>query len=406
MAFNKKTIKDVPLAHKTVLLRADYNVPLNGSGQIDDDFRISQSLPTLHYLIQAGCKIIILSHLGRPEGRVDQKFSLEPVAHHLGELLKQPVGFVPNCIGDRVKVAAKHLTSGGVLLLENVRFYPEEEKNDPNFAKKIAQDSGAEYFIQDGFGVVHRAHATTQAITQFLPSVAGLLLAKEVSVIEQTMRKPKKPLVAVLGGAKVSDKISVIERLIPLADNIIIGGAMANIFLEYQGVKIGKSKTEANQSAVIERIYAGVRKKTADVNNFLVLPSDVAVAKEVSSSQRRQTVSADQVGNDEYILDLGPHSIERMLGIVKSAATVVWNGPLGVAEYSAFAWASAKLAHALAAQKPNTFSLIGGGDTADFVLHWDSQKGASFGHVSTGGGASLELMSGQALPGIEALMDK
>lgn len=406
MPFVKKTIKDVPLDHKVVLVRADYNVPLTPKGEIQDDYRITQSLPTLRYLMQQGCKVIICSHLGRPNGKVDPKFSLEPVAVRLGELLKEPVGFVPECVGDRVKVAIKHLRSGGVLLLENLRFHPQEEANDTQFAKKVAQSSGANYFVQDGFGVVHRAHASTDAITQFLPSVAGLLLEKEVSTITSVMNNPKRPFVVVLGGAKVSDKISLIEKFITLADQIIIGGAMANTFLKYRGVAIGKSKSEDGQEGELEKIYALARKKVGDkVDDFLLLPVDVAVAPQVNADQRRQIVDVTSVTQDEYILDFGPKSIDAMLAHVKNAGSVIWNGTLGMAEFAPFALASAKLAHALAEQNHHTFSLIGGGDTADFVLHWDPQKGRSFGHVSTGGGASLELMAGENLPGVSALLD-
>lgn len=407
MHFGKKTIKDIPLDHKTVLVRVEYNVPLDDRGRIADDYRMQQSLPTLRYLMQAGCKIILIAHLGKPDGKVDPKLSLEPVAVHLGELLKEPVGFVPDCIGDRVKVAAKHLRSGGILLLENLRFHQEEEANDAAFAKRLAQDTGAEYFVQDAFGAVHRDHASTDAITHFLPSVAGLLVQKEVTTITKIMAEPKRPLVVVLGGAKVSDKITVIEAFIKLADQIIIGGAMANTFLKYKGVDIGKSKAEDDQDHVLERIYAAARKKVGDnVDDFLLLPVDVAVAPEVNASQRRQIVDINHITPDEYILDMGPRSTDAMLAHLKQAGSVIWNGTLGIAELPPFAMASAKLAHALAAQQHHTFSVIGGGDTADFVLHWDPQKGKSFGLVSTGGGASLELMAGDTLPGVASLLDQ
>jgi len=402
----KKTIKDVPLQGKTVLVRADYNVPLNDDGTIADDYRIKQSLPTLHYLMQHGCKIIVCSHLGRPEGKVDSKFTLEPVAVRLSELLGDPVAFVPQSVGDRVKVATKHLRTGHVLLLENLRFHPEEEQNNADFAKALVQSSGAEYFVQDGFGVVHRAHASTDAITQFAPSVGGLLLEKELNTITHIMQQPKRPLVAVLGGAKISDKITVIERFVELADQIIIGGAMANTFLKYKGLPIGKSVHEDDQGSILERIYAAARAKAGDqVDQFLLLPTDVAVATDLKAT-RRTIVNVHDVTDDEYILDLGPHSTEAMLTLIKDASSVIWNGTLGLAEHEPFAYSSAHLATALAHQKAHTFSLIGGGDTADFVLHWDSQKGGSFGHVSTGGGASLELMAGKILPGVAALMDR
>jgi phosphoglycerate kinase len=407
MAFYKKTIKDIPLENQTVLVRADYNVPLNDDGTIADDYRVLQSLPTLHYLMRANCKIVIMSHLGRPDGKVVPKESLEPVAAHLSKLLGKPVGFVPECAGDRVRVAAKKLQPGGILLLENVRFHPEEEKNDEAFAKDLAVSSGAKYFIQDGFGVVHRAHASTEAVTHFLPSVAGLLIEKEVSTINKAMEAPKRPLVAVIGGAKISDKIKILERFVDIADYIVIGGAMANNFLKYKGLPIGKSLWEEGQEDEIARIYERASQKVRgdNVDDFLLLPTDVAVAPEASPHQKRVVVDVHDVAPDDRILDLGPKTIEAMLERIQKAHTVVWNGTLGYAEYVVFAYASAKLAMQLATQSGRTFSLVGGGDTADFVVHWDSKKGQSFGHVSTGGGASLELMSGEKLPGVEALMD-
>lgn len=408
MLFAKKTIKDVPLEHQTVLVRADYNVPLNDDGTIGDDYRLQQSLPTLRFLMAAGCKIVVCSHLGRPEGKPNKKDSLQPVAAHLADLLGAPVQFVPDCVGDRVKVAAKNLKPGGIALLENLRFHPEEESNDKRFAQRLADDSGARYFVQDGFGVVHRAHASTDAIAHCLPSVAGLLLEREVSTILGAMQSPKRPLVAVLGGAKVADKIKVIERFVEIADQLIIGGAMANTFLKYKGLPIGKSKHGEGEEPLIERIYSLARQKVGDdkVDDFILLPTDVAVAPEISPNQQRTIVDVRRVAEGDYILDLGTESTESILRHIQNAKSVIWNGTLGMAEYVVFAYASAKLAMALAEHKDSVFSLVGGGDTADFVVHWDSKKGKSFGHVSTGGGASLELMAGETLPGVAALMDK
>lgn len=405
MSFAKKTIRDVPLEHKTVLVRADYNVPMRG-GKIADDYRTVQSLPTLHFLIKAGCKVVVIAHLGRPKGKLNKALSLEPIAQHLSELLGQKVIFVPDCIGDRVKVAVKNAKPGDVLLLENVRFHAGDETNDAVFAKQLAQDSTAEYFVQDGFGVVHRAHASTEGITHFLPSVAGLLLEKEVTTITGVMKNPKRPLIAVLGGAKVSDKITVIQRFVEIADRIIIGGAMANTFFKYRGWEIGKSVYEDGEDQLIERIYADARHKTADVDDFILLPTDVAVAPAIGEGHKRTIIDAHQVQPNDYILDMGPTSTDVMLAHIKQAATVVWSGTLGYTEDIVFAYASAKLATALAAQKEHTFSVVGGGDTADFVLHWDKNGGKSFGLVSTGGSASLELMAGQALPGIAALLSR
>ncbi|HVI69340.1 MAG TPA: phosphoglycerate kinase [Magnetospirillaceae bacterium] len=403
MPFTKKTIKDVPLEHKTVLVRADYNVPMR-VGAIADDYRIVQSLPTLQFLIKAGCKVVIMAHLGRPKGKVDKTLSLESIAGHLGKLLEKKVIFVPDCVGDRVKVAVKNAKPGDVLLLENVRFHPGDEENDASFAKRLAIDSSADYFVQDGFGVVHRAHASTEGVTHILPSVAGLLLEKEASTITDVMKHPKRPLVAVLGGAKVSDKITVIQRFVDIADQIIIGGAMANTFFAYRGWEIGKSVYEPGEDQLIERIYADARRKTDNVDEFILLPTDVAVAPEIGG-HKRTIVDVRSVQSDDYILDLGPTSTDLMLAHIKNAATVVWSGTLGYTEDIIFAYSSAKLATALAAQKAHTFSVVGGGDTADFVLHWDKKGGDSFGLVSTGGSASLELMAGQTLPGIAALMN-
>ncbi len=405
-SFNKRTVRDVPLRGKTILLRADYNVPLNSDGSIADDFRIRSSLPTVKFLLDHDCKIVICSHLGRPDGKVDEKFTLEPVAERLGALLRQHIAFVPECVGDRVHQAAKRLRSGQILLLENLRFHAGEEADDEQFARALAQDSAAEYFVQDGFGVVHRAHASTDAVTHFLPSVAGLLLEKEASTITSAMSHPERPMVAVLGGAKISDKIAVIERFVALADTIIIGGAMANTFLKYRGYSIGKSVHEDGLESIMHQIYDAAEKKVGRdaLDDFIVLPSDVVVAKKIDVSERRTTVDVKDVADDEMILDIGHDSIATAISALSDAKTVVWNGTLGFAEMAQFSHGSARVALTLASQ-PHTVSIIGGGDTADFVLNWDAAKGDSFTHVSTGGGASLELMAGEPMPGIEALLD-
>jgi len=403
--FHKLTLRDVPLAGKTVLIRADYNVPLEKDGTIADDFRVRSSVPTIKYLLEKNCKVVIISHLGRPEGR-EEKYSLEVVAQRLEELLEIPVQFVDDCIGDKARMSVKKAQKRSVTLLENLRYYKEEEANDETFAAKLAKDSTAQYFIQDGFGVVHRAHASTDAVTHYLPSIAGLLLEKEYNSIEGVMKQPDHPLVAVLGGAKVSDKIAVIEAIEPIADKILIGGAMANTFLAASGVKMGKSKYENDQTAEVKKIYSIATKKvgTGNEGEFLQLPNDVAVAIEVSDSAVRKNVSIHDVGTNEMALDIGDETIERYVKQIESARTVIWNGTLGLAELPEFAHGSARIALALAVH-PRVVSIIGGGDTADFALHWDSKNGASFTHVSTGGGASLELMSGEKLPGIESLLD-
>lgn len=404
MSFFKLTIRDVPLEHQTVLVRADYNVPLNKKGEISDDLRIVASIPTLLYLIEHHCKIIIISHLGRPEGR-DDSFSLEPVATRLSELLNRQVQFVDDCIGDKVVQAVKKASPSTITLLQNLRFYKEEEADDETFAKKIATATGARYFVQDGFGVVHRAHASTHAITLSIPSVAGLLLEKEYRILSEAMDNPTRPLITVMGGAKISDKIAVIERFVKVSDKIIIGGAMANTFLAYKGHAMGASLKETDQNAELDRIYLAAHKKAKQgVEDFIILPTDVAVAKTTEPDSKRHNVKLGNLHDDDKALDIGDDSIERLVSEIEGAKTVIWNGTLGYAELPEFAHGSARLALTLATH-PDIDSIIGGGDTADFVLKWDGKGGESFSHVSTGGGASLELMAGKKLPGVESLLD-
>jgi phosphoglycerate kinase len=405
MGFFKKTINSVLLHGETVLVRADYNVPLNKDGTIADDFRIRASLPTIKKLLEDNCKVVIISHLGRPEGR-DKKLSLEPAALRLSELLGEPVRFVDQTVGDKPKMAIKRAPMRSVIMLENLRFYPEEEANDDDFAKKLAETSGARYFVQDGFGVVHRAHASTDAITHYLPAVSGLLLEREYTTITNAMKSPKRPLVAVMGGAKVSDKIKVVDEFIKVADTLIIGGAMANTFLADRGDAMGKSKFEADQSETIATIYESAGEKVGEdkVKEFIILPSDLAVGKSVEPTEPRINKEANSLEPDDIALDIGDQSIEDMVRIVETAGTVIWNGTLGMAELPNFAHGSARLALTLASN-PSITSIVGGGDTADFVLNWDAKKGGSFSHVSTGGGASLDLMAGEKLPGVESLLD-
>jgi len=407
MSFYKRTMNDVPLDGKTVLVRADYNVPLADDGTVADDYRIRMSVDTVRSLLAKRCKVVIISHLGRPEGQRNEKYSLKPAADRLAELLGRSVQFVDDCIGEKPRMFVKQAPKESVTVLENLRFYPGEEANDQAFARELAKASNAEYFVQDGFGVVHRAHASTSAITHLLPSVAGLLLEREYTTITNAMKNPKRPLVAVLGGAKVSDKIAVIEQLVDVADTIIIGGAMANTFLARSGTFVGNSKVETDQNQVIDAIYEKAAQKVGhgNVDSFLVLPVDLGVGASTEPTATRQDVSVRTIPAGTMALDLGPESVKKIESIVKDAHTVIWNGTLGLAEVPAFRTASAALAATLAANNTTIDSIIGGGDTADFVLHWDTKNGASFGHVSTGGGASLELMAGDKLPGIEALLD-
>lgn len=403
--FSKKTIRDLPLSGEIVLVRVDYNVPMNSDGTISDDLRIRASLPTIRFLLARGCKVVLISHWGRPEGR-DQSCSLEPIATRLGELLHRDIQFVPDTVGEVVYQAVRRAPKKSVLLLENLRFYKEEEANDTAFAKAIVKSVRPNYFVQDGFGVVHRAHASTHAITLFVPSVSGLLLERECKVIGRAMAKPHRPLVAVMGGAKVSDKITVIERFVAIADRILIGGAMANTFLAYRGVNVGKSKYESGQEQVLDALYAAVANKVGKdtVDEFIVLPVDLAVADAVSTDEKRINRSVNVIEPSDIALDIGDVSIERFVKIAAQARTVIWNGTLGYAELPEFAHGSARLALTLASH-PDITSIVGGGDTADFVLKWDGNGGKSFTHVSTGGGASLDLMAGKELPGVKSLLD-
>lgn len=406
MGFFKKTIRDLPLAHGKhyrVLIRVDYNVPLK-DGQVDDDLRIRASLPTLKYLLDRGCSLVLISHLGRPEGR-DEKYSLEPAALRLGELLEEKVTFVDDTTGDAAYQAVRKAPKRSVVVLQNLRYDSREEDDDEAYAKEIAHAAQADFFVQDGFGVVHRAHTSTHAITLLLPSVAGLLLEREYDIIHEAMEKPKRPFVAILGGAKVSDKIKVVERFVGISDTVLIGGAMANTFLAYKGKSLGVSKVEEDQHETLDGIYHAARQKVGDnTDNFIVLPSDVAVATEVSESAQRTNKPVDEIHANEMALDVGDQSIERYADIIAGAKTVVWNGPLGMDELIEFSHGSARVALTLATH-PEIESIVGGGDTADFVLKWDVKKGGSFTHVSTGGGASLDLMAGEKLPGVESLLD-
>ena len=403
--FQKRTIRKAPVAGKTVLVRSDFNVPMT-DGKIDDDFRLRASLPTIEKLLAEGCKVVIIAHLGRPDGKPNVEYSLAPVASRLGQLLQRDVRFVDKTIGPEVRAGVKTAPQSSVILLENLRFYPGEEANDLQFAKSIAKDTAAEYFVQDGFGIVHRAHASTDAITQCLPSVAGLLLEKEYVNILSAMKRPRRPLLAMLGGAKVSDKLQIVDELVQVADQMVIGGAMANTILAERGQNMGKSKVEADQAAAINEIDQAVIKKVGPdlKDNFLILPTDVAVAKSIDAKSKRRSVKLSDIADDDIALDIGDQSIERLAKAIERAQTIIWNGTFGMAELDNFAHGSARAALEIA-QGVDKTSIIGGGDTADFVLHWDARQGGSFTHVSTGGGASLDLMAGEKLPGIEALLD-
>ncbi len=394
--FDKKTVRDLDFTDKTVLVRADYNVPLKDA-EVADDYRLLKSVPTIQYLLNQNAKVVIISHLGRPDGEKNMEFTLEPVAKRLGELLNKSVAFSPATVDDAARQAAGNLKPGDILLLENLRFRKEEKTNDTHFAKQLAEL--ADYFVQDGFGVVHRADASTDAITQFLPSVAGLLLEKEVVTIREAIENPEKPLVAIVGGAKIADKISVLDRFLKVSDTIIVGGAMANTFLAAMGYEIGASLYDAEDVDIAKELIEHADFCKTD----LVLPIyDVAIGTSFDEASERHDISVDDVGKEDMIMDFGKQSIHEMKKLLSEAKTIIWSGPIGVVELEKFKFGSEEIAKFIASQ--NVVSVIGGGDTAGFV----HQLGLvdEFTHVSTGGGASLELMAGNDLPGIEALMDK
>ncbi len=429
--FTKQTIQDVDIAGKQVLLRADYNVPLNEDGTIASDYRIKQSIPTLQALLQQNCAVVVCSHLGRPTGQNDPKTTLKPVAKRLSELLGQEVRFLPDCVGDDTSSVTAALQPGEVVLLENLRYYKEEEKNDEDFARVLAQDSHAEVFVQDGFGVVHRAHASTDAVTHYLPSVAGLLLHAEVDTITEVMSQPDRPLMAIIGGAKIADKIDIIHIFLELADVVVIGGAMANTFLLAQGIEVGDSLVDANDVTVAKEILEKAQVEATKRQFTLYLPQDGVVADAVDSKAptrivdwdahviadienypKRPSASASKVGPHEKILDVGPFSAAFMVGAMQLCKTVVWNGTMGVTETPSMQGKIGPYAHGteviieglLGSHGHKPFSVLGGGDTTAYI----EERGltGSFHHVSTGGGASLELMAGKTLPGVASLMDK
>lgn len=427
--FTKQTITDWDFKKTPrVVLRADYNVPVK-AGKITDDYRIKQSLPTIKYLLEQNVKLVIMSHLGRPSGPRDTANSLRPVAARLSRLLGKPVAFADDCIGPVAEKSAAALKSGEILLVENVRFHPEEERNDAKFAEGLARLG--DVFVQDGFGVVHRAHASTEGITHQLPAVAGLLLAKEVDTITSVMEKPQRPLMAIVGGSKIADKIDILHRFIDIADIVAIGGAMANTFLAAQGHDLGKSLVDRAELSIAKDILRKAEAKAKDSSFVFYIPQDGVVARSVDSSAKTRVVDwsvhtiadiesypkrppavALEVGPDEMVLDVGPFSGSFIAGAMQLTKTVVWNGTLGVTETASLQGPVGPFSHgtelvidALLGQFGHRpFSLVGGGDTVGYV---QSRKLTDcFDHVSTGGGASLELMAGRTLPGVAALLDK
>jgi phosphoglycerate kinase len=390
--FNKKSVSDLDVKGKRVLVRVDYNVPIK-DGQVGDDTRIRAAMPTLEYLLQNGAAVILCSHLGRPKGSPDPKYSLRPVAAHLSSLLGETVAFAEDCIGPVAEAAAKALKPGKVLLLENTRFHPQEEKNDPEMAGQLA--ALADVYVNDAFGSAHRAHASTEGVARHLPGVAGFLLEKEIRYLGQAIEDPKRPFIAILGGAKISDKIGVIRNLLTRADQVLIGGGMANTFFKAQGYPIGDSLVE-------EEALETARQLLEEGDNRLRLPVDIVIADRFDNDAEREVKSMGPVPEGWRILDIGPETISSFAKTVSKAGTVVWNGPMGVFEFERFAEGTFGLARAVA-ESPAT-TIIGGGDSVAAV----QQAGLAdrITHISTGGGASLEMLEGLTLPGVAALQDK
>jgi phosphoglycerate kinase len=394
----KITIDDLHLKGKRVLVRVDFNVPIE-NGKVADDTRIRESLPTIRKIIESGGKAILISHLGRPKG-YDEKYSLKPVAEHLSKLLGMSVKFAPDSIGEEVRKMVSELKEGEVLLLENVRFHPEEEKNDENFAKELA--SIADVYINDAFGSAHRAHASTEGVARFVKETAiGYLMKKEIEYLSKALTNPEKPYVAILGGAKVSDKIQVIKNLMDKVDAFLIGGGMANTFLKAKGYEVGKSLVENDKIELAKEILNEAEKR----NIKFILPVDCVIASEFSNNATSEITSVDKVKPDWMILDIGPKTIETFKDVLKDAKTVVWNGPMGVFEFDNFAKGTFEIAKALAEiTSKGAVTIVGGGDSASAISKAGLADKVS--HVSTGGGASLEFLEGKELPGISAIKDK
>ena len=397
MNYNKKTIMDVDVAGKKILLRCDFNVPQDkATGAITSDKRIVAALPTIRYLLEKGAAVIACSHLGKPKGEWKESLSLAPVAERLSQLLGQPVIFAKDIVGEDAKAKAAALQGGQIMLLENLRFDIREEKNDPAFAKELA--SMAELYVSDAFGTVHRAHASTAGVAAFLPAVSGLLVAKELEIMGKALDDPKRPFVAVLGGAKVSDKIGVINNLLEKADTIIIGGGMAYTFAKAQGGAIGKSLCENDKLDYALEMIEKARKNGVK----LLLPTDTVAADSFSNDAKRMVVSTMDIPADYEGMDIGPATTKTFCDAVRGAGTVVWNGPMGVFEFENFAAGTRAMAQALA--DSGAVTIVGGGDSAAAVEQMGFADRIT--HISTGGGASLEFLEGLELPGVACLLDK
>ena len=392
---DKKTVRDLDVAGKKVLVRVDFNVPLNDKGEITDDTRITASLPTIQYLLEQKAAVILMAHLGRPKGQVKPELSLAPVAKHLGKLLGKKILFAPDCVGEAAQAAASKLKPGHILLLENLRFHKEEEKNDMEFAEKLA--SLADLYVNDGFGVSHRAHASVEGVTHFLPAAAGFLLEKEIQYVGQAVTNPLHPFVAIIGGAKVSDKIGVISNLLDKVDTLLIGGGMANTFLAAQGYKMGKSLVEEDKLDLAKELLAKAKKNKVN----MLLPTDLVMAAEFAPDAEHVTEKVKNLNQAYMALDIGAETSKAYAEALADAKMIVWNGPMGVFEIDAFCKGTEAVAKAVA--KSRATSIVGGGDSVAAIEKLGLAKRIT--HISTGGGASLEYLEGKVLPGVAALDD-
>ena len=392
---DKKTVRDLDVAGKKVLVRVDFNVPLNDKGEITDDTRITASLPTIQYLLEQKAAVILMAHLGRPKGQVKPELSLAPVAKHLGKLLGKKILFAPDCVGEAAQAAASKLKPGHILLLENLRFHKEEEKNDMEFAEKLA--SLADLYVNDGFGVSHRAHASVEGVTHFLPAAAGFLLEKEIQYVGQAVTNPLHPFVAIIGGAKVSDKIGVISNLLDKVDTLLIGGGMANTFLAAQGYKMGKSLVEEDKLDLAKELLAKAKKNKVN----MLLPTDLVMAAAFAPDAEHVTEKVKNLNQAYMALDIGAETSKAYAEALADAKMIVWNGPMGVFEMDAFCKGTAAVAKAVA--KRRATSIVGGGDSVAAIEKLGLAKRIT--HISTGGGASLEYLEGKVLPGVAALDD-
>lgn len=392
----KKTVRDIDVKGKRVLVRVDFNVPMDSEKNITDDTRIKAALPTIQYLLDNNAKVILVSHLGRPKGKFNMEYSMKPVAKRLSELLGKQVIVADDVIGEDAKAKASALKDGEVLLLENVRFHAEEEKNDPDFSKELA--SLADVFVNDAFGTAHRAHASTTGVASYLPAVSGFLIEKELNFMGGALENPERPFVAILGGAKVSDKIGVITNLLDKVDSLLIGGGMAYTFIKAEGYEIGKSLLEEDKLELAKDLIEKAKQKGVK----LLLPVDTVVSAELKSGVPYEVVDIEKMPNDKIGVDIGPKTIEEFSKVIKDAKTVVWNGPMGVFEIREFAKGTEAIAKAMSECSGTT--IIGGGDSAAAVEQLGYADKVS--HISTGGGASLEFLEGKVLPGIAALNDK